>query len=145
MSNSGGVNRGLCEVNPESYLESIREVKNITLDHASSLTADKDDSDISIVNASLVSMTFWGFVPAIVSIIEREFQNFLSETPDLIHDEYYLPSVINTAIHAQMLRVKVLDTAEQWKGLTYAADLTDVRDFIHTLTEAGWYDDLDNG
>jgi len=90
-------------------------------------------------------MTFWGFVPAIFSIIEREFQNFLSETPDLIHDEYYLPSVINTAIHAQMLRVKVLDTAEQWKGLTYAADLTDVRDFIHTLTEAGWYDDLDNG
>lgn len=140
LSNSGGVNRGVCEVDSDGYLESIREVRNIFLDRSTLLYVDNSDEHVLIDKLSIVSMTFWGFVPAIFDILENEFQVFLNETPDLMQDEFYLPETVNNAIRSQRLHVKVVDTSAQWIGITFAADLPKVKEYFLGLTESGLYD-----
>ena len=144
LSTSGGVNRGICEVDSDGFLESIREVRNISFDQSMSLHADQSDEHLSIKNSSIVSMTFWGFMPSIFNIFENEFQVFLNETSDLGQDEFYIPDTVNLGIKSGLLQVRVFDTSEKWKGLTYAQDVTDVRGFILKLTDAGVYTSMGN-
>ena len=144
LSRSGGVNRGICKISFDGYLESIVETKNIFLDQLNSPHADQSDNHILIENDSTVSMTFWGFVPSIFDIFEHEFSVFLNNTADVEQDEFYIPYAVNLAIEADLLRVKVCGTSEIWKGLTYADDQSEVKAFIYKLIEAGEYSDMDN-
>ncbi len=142
MSSSGGVNRGICQVGLDGYLESIREVKNIQYDQSMKLNYDHCDDHITVENTSIVSMTFWGFVPSIFDLFENEFQEFLNTTADPLQDEFYIPYAVNLGIASGLLRAKVFDTSEQWRGLTYAKDLSEVRGFISHLTDTGVYADV---
>ncbi len=139
LSSSGGVNRGICSVDSDGYLEFIQEVTNITCDQSLAVHADKSDGDVPVCNDSIVSMTFWGFVPSVFNILENEFQAFVNNTRDLQLDEFYLPDAVNAAMQSGLLRVKVLDTSERWKGLTHTEDTAVVRRFVFELTEAGLY------
>jgi len=89
LSQSGGVNRGVCTVGTDGYLQSIQEVKNIAFD-GKTLSCDKDDNgDIEISLDSIVSMSCWGFHPAIFAVFESAFEQFLSSS-DLVNDEFYI-------------------------------------------------------
>lgn len=133
LSVSGGVNRGICTVDSHGYLQSIYEARNIVIDAELRLAADVTDSKTSIGMNSIVSMTFWGFTPAVFSIFEKEFQAFLSAAMDLNNDEFYIPEAVDKAMIAGLLKVKVFETAEHWKGITYADDLAGVREFFASL------------
>ena len=129
LSDSGSVNRGICSVCSDGYLTSISEVKDICKDN----TLPTDDS--------IVSMTFWGFQSSVFSLFDRAFRSFLEDTPDLISDEFYIPQVIDLAIKRGMVKPKLFPTTEMWKGVTYAADLDEVRGYLAELTDAGFYPD----
>lgn len=136
LSRSGGVNRGICSVDPDGYLVSIHEVKNITLDK---IMVPRDDQAENISNESIVSMTFWGFHPSLFKLLDNAFQLFLVGSTDLVNDEFYIPEAVDLAINSDVIKVKVFHTSEIWKGVTYAADVADVSDYLSALHDAGFY------
>jgi len=139
LSRSGGVNRGVCLVNDDGYLESVNEVRNIRIDESQTLRYDDADVAEPITMESLVSMTFWGFQPAIFSVFENRFRAFLKNASDLVKDEYTIPEVVDLAIRNGEATFKVLQSAEKWTGITYAADLEAVQSSFSQLTDAGVY------
>ena len=139
LSNTGGVNRGVCSVDVNGFLTSIHEVKNIHLDAHSSLRSDDIKENIKITPAATVSMTFWGFHPSIFNLLENEFESFLRKTNDVINDEFVITEPINQAVRSNRINAKIFPTSETWKGVTYADDTNEVRNFIAELTDAGFY------
>lgn len=139
LSLSGGVNRGVCSVGGDGLLESVSEVRNIQTDKSQILRYANSDVNEPIKMDSLVSMTFWGFQPAVFSVFEKEFKAFLKNTSDLVEDEYTLPEVVDLAIRNGEATFKVLQSTEKWKGITYAADLEAVQLYFQELTDAGIY------
>lgn len=133
LSGTGGVNRGICTVSSDGYLESIKEVVNISAGPSGAIRNGDADSSAVISADSIVSMTFWGFVPSIFGILEKEFQTFLKNTPDLIQDEFYLSDTVNAAIKSELLQVKVIDSFEKWMGITYSQDVAVVRNSLLKL------------
>jgi len=122
LSNTGGVNRGICAVDANSFLTSIHEVKNIYLGDNSSLRSDDTGDKIKITLDSIVSMTFWGFHPSIFNVLESAFESFLRETSDLINDEFVITEPVNQAVKSKWVNAKLIPTSETWKGVTYADD-----------------------
>lgn len=141
LSESGGVNRGICHVSADGLLASIHEVRNISLDSASELHYDQNDEYSAIKADSLVSMTFWGFLPSIFNLLHTEFLHFLAATQCLEQDEFYLPEAINKGIVSGQLQVHVFETNEKWKGLTFKQDLPGVVTYVAELTDKGKYSD----
>ena len=139
LSITGGVNRGVCSVGSDGYLTSIDEVKNIYVDDNMSLATDPTESSVVINGDSIVSMTFWGFHPSIFVLYETAFRSFLENTKDLINDEFYIPLVIDLAIRHDVVKPKLFPTTEKWKGVTYADDLDEVKNYLAELTVAGLY------
>ena len=123
----------------DGYLTSIDEVKNIYVDDNMSLATDPTESSVVINGDSIVSMTLWGFHPSIFVLYETAFRSFLENTKDLINDEFYIPLVIDLAIRHDVVKPKLFPTTEKWKGVTYADDLDEVKNFLAELTVAGLY------
>lgn len=130
LSRSGGVNRGVCTVGDDNYLESVYEVMNIKQDRHSSITADATEHPIALTPCSIVSMTFWGFQPELFSIFESAFQKFIKSSIDLVNDEFTIPEVVDMAIRTGTAQTKVLQTSAKWMGITYSQDLAEARDFF---------------
>jgi len=141
LSLSGSVNRGICRVDSDGYLVSIAEIKGITQD-TSGLYSANDVKHDSLADESIVSMTFWGFQPSIFEVLNTGFKSFLSESRDLVESEFYIPDAIDRAVKTGALKVRVFPTSEKWKGLTYAADIDEVRSFIASLAVQGDYAEL---
>jgi len=139
LSRSGGVNRGVCSVGEDGYLESVREVRNIAIDESQTLQHDDSDVDEPVTLDSLVSMTFWGFQPAVFSVFENGFEAFLNNANDLVDNEYTIPEVVDLAIRNGEATFKILHSAEKWQGITYATDLAAVQLRFQQLTDAGIY------
>ncbi|MEM7256880.1 MAG: NTP transferase domain-containing protein [Pseudomonadota bacterium] len=137
LSRAGGVNRGICAINASGYLESVQEAKHITL-HEDGLTL-VDENQTVLAGDSTVSMTFWGFHPAVFELFHNGFRQFLSHTQNILTDEFYIPTVVDSGIRGSQLYAKVLPTAEQWKGITFAEDVKEVRQFLALQTAKGFY------
>lgn len=139
LSESGSVARGVCETNAEGYLTSIVERTAIErIDGKISFT-DEDGKLVTIADNTPVSMNMWGFTPDYFQYSEDIFVDFLKENMDNLKSEYYIPVAVNKLINDGVARVKVLDTASKWFGVTYAADRQGVVDKIQALVDAGEY------
>lgn len=129
ISESGGVNRGVCAVTKDGYLASIREYTNISV-KSGVVHADNLSQDAALSLDAQVSMTFWGFYPEFFATLKSAFDSFLRLTQNPELDEFYLPSAVEFAIRSDQLRVKVFPSSACWRGITYAEDVSDVREFL---------------
>ncbi len=136
MSDSGGVNRGICSVSEEGYLLAIQELKDIRSENAGYVHAGLGDSHDVLQKDTIVSMNFWGFNPAIFPFFKHAFNQFLGNKNCCASAEFYIPEVVNAAIQSDLAKVTVFPTTEKWKGLTYAEDLPEVRGYLLALTKA---------
>ena len=139
LSETGGVNRGFCTLSSEGYLQSIREVHDIKSDGDGRIYVDSESTTSPVPCDTVVSMNFWGFHPAVFPVFKQAFDNFLQNCNAGSGAELYIPAVVDHAINVGKLSVKVFPTTEKWKGVTYAADLAGVKDYINLLTAAGVY------
>lgn len=137
LSVAGGVNRGICEVDANGYLESVKEAKHIIPAKDSATLID--DTQTTISGESIVSMNFWGFNSTVFGIFENSFKQFLNQAENMLVDEFFIPDVVDTAVKRGLLRVKVIRTEEKWMGITYPADLSAVRGFLKEKSAAGFY------
>jgi len=126
LSEHGGVNRGICQVDDNNHLQQVNEFLEITYQdkYLSGLNSIKERE--AIPTDSFASMTIWGFDDALFDYLERGFEAFLSKYDSAVQKEYYLPDQIQKAIDTENKKVTVLRANESWLGMTYRSELIDI-------------------
>lgn len=117
LSENGMVNRGICKIE-NNFLTNIEEKRGLTKDN------------IELENLA-VSMNFWGFHPSIFTYIDSLFETFLANhNPS---EEFYLTDVVEHVIKNNIERFKVIQSKEQWYGITYKEDKTHIHNALYKL------------
>ena len=139
LSDNGGVTRGICSVGKNKLLNDIVETHNI-VKTGDLITADKDGERLVIEQESIVSMNMWGFTPEFFEILEKEFTYFLDKLDSNdIKSEYLLPTIIGDQLKKKNVEVKVLQSSDEWFGVTYKEDKKSVTEAINQLVLEGVY------
>jgi hypothetical protein len=139
LSESGSVARGVCETNSDGFLTSVVERTAIERIDGKIQFTDENGKVVVLSEHTPVSMNMWGFTPDYFAYSEACFREFLRAHAGNPKSEYFIPLVVNDLVTKNIARVKVLDTASKWFGVTYAADRQGVVDKIRALVEAGEY------
>lgn len=140
LSESGSVSRGVCETDSQRYLTSVTERAEIRRQEGRGIIfRDENDEYHTLDENTPVSMNMWGFTPDYFDFSENLFSDFLRDKGGELKSEFYIPTVVNEAIHSSKATVKVLDTDAKWFGVTYAEDRPDVVAKIAALVEVGEY------
>lgn len=156
LSEHGTVTRGVCNVDASGYLTSIDETKNIGW-------VDKGAGEIGVLGGAggneisarvgagrriamgtPVSMNFWGFKPSIIARMEKGFSEFLSGKlkDDPMNAEYPLPVCVEELLESGQAKVKVLDVADKWYGVTYKEDKAFVSEAFERMKSEGKYPEV---
>ena len=133
LSDNGGVTRGICRTDEEGYLteETRQIVKTPQGAEANGKALD--------LNAH-VSMNMWGLTPEFLPLLEQGFQEFFRGLAGKeLEAEYLLPVYIDQLLKAGRVSVKVLETEDQWFGVTYKEDKPFVQAELRKLHESGVY------
>ena len=141
LSEHGSVARGVCQVGPGGYLESVRERRHIIQTPEGPQFKDESGDFHPLSPDCLVSMNMWGFTPSFFGELETRFRAFLERdaATESLSSEFLLPDVVNDLVERGKARVKVLPTSEKWFGVTYQADRPMVRAAIDSLVAGGHY------
>lgn len=139
LSESGGVSRGICSVNKDNFLTSAEEHHKIEAKNNIIEGINSNDSLVQIDKDSLVSMNMWGFTPDFFKESEKSFVNFLADKGDKLDSEFYIPFVVNEMLKDNKATVKVLQSDDEWFGVTYKEDRDMVVAKIKKLVEQGKY------
>lgn len=137
LSEHGVVSRGICQES-DGYLESVEEWTKIGGTPLVGLTSDGTEG--SLQGTEIVSMNVWGFPPAVIKLLEKEFIRFLEkkETEGLT-SEFYLPAAVDAGIHNGEAKVLVYPASCSWMGVTYQEDKDRVIESIAALVQKGKY------
>jgi hypothetical protein len=139
LSPDGPVSRGVCSVDGSGFLVSIREVLKVERDGQNARGLDDAGGWQPIPGETPTSLNFWGFTPAVLPALERDFRGFLERNAASASAEYFLLSAVQSLIDARAARVRVLGGGGPWAGLTYAGDRPRLVALLRSLTERGDY------
>lgn len=139
LSENGGVTRGICKVNRDGYLIDIVETHNIQKNGDGALVVtEQEKREIDVREA--VSMNMWGMYPEFFKILDSGFRQFLETTEAAdIEREYLLPMIIGDLLKEKKVYVKVLQSKDQWFGVTYKEDRNAVIEAVRKLIAEGAY------
>jgi hypothetical protein len=140
VTDHGSVTRGLCTVE-NGLLTAISECSNIEK-FDGGIRYPKPEGDwITVAPETIVSMNLWGFSPSFLPILRDRFPAFLNRTiqENPLKGEYLLPITVQELLKERKTTVKVLSSADQWYGVTYAADRPLVAAAISRFTQEGKY------
>ena len=139
LSESGSVARGVCETNEEGYLTAVVERVAVERIDGDIQFIDEFGKKVVLDDNAPVSMNMWGFTPEYFDYSENYFKQFLQDNRDNFKSEYFIPLMVNELVTKNIARVKVLNTASKWFGITYANDRQGVVEKIQALVDAGQY------
>lgn len=141
LSDNGSVTRGICHIE-DGALTGVTETHDIYKTESGAETRSEEGQAEELDVNSLVSMNMWGLTPKFMDVLENGFVEFLNEIkPGDIKKEYLLPELVDRLIHSGKARVDVLETKDEWFGVTYQEDKETVMAAFRALTEAGVYPD----
>lgn len=123
LSRAGPVNRGVCRIDDEGWLQSIEEV---------TATHGGPDPD------AIVSMNLWGFTPALFDHLREGLLAFFKRGVDE-RAEYLLPTLVRELLARGACRVRVLEPHSWWFGITHQADRPEVAAALQALVAEGRY------
>ena len=139
LSDNGTVTRGICQVGDDGYLVKVDETRNIRKTPQGAV-AEQSDGTVRVLDVeSHVSMNMWGLTPEFLDVLKEGFPRFLEEHGQELKTEYLLPEIIDQKLREGKARVKVLETLDQWYGITYLEDRDAVAKAITELVEEGKY------
>ncbi len=141
LSPDGPVSRGVCTVDGQGLLLSIREVLKVERDGENGRELDGSGAGPSIPGQTPVSLNFWGFTPAVVPALEAGFRRFLAENAGSSKAEYFLLSAVQSLVEAGGARVRVLGGGGPWGGLTHPGDRPRLVALLDSLHARGEYPD----
>lgn len=139
LSDNGSVTRGICKVNENGMLTDIVETYNIVKTE-SGAAIRTEEGDIAVDADSPVSMNMWGLQPEFFDALEKGFADFLNNSAaEYQKTEFLLPMIIGGLLNEGKAEVTVLQSKEQWFGVTYKEDKPYVVAAIQGLIEKGIY------
>ena len=141
LTENGSVSRGVC-VGRDGYLADITERTTIEArPGGAAYTEDGGATWTFIPEGTPVSMNLWAFRGGVLKAFPRMFEDFLrNDVPqNPLKAEFYLPNVPKALIASGEGRVRLLDTAERWYGMTYREDAEKVRKAIADMKARGLY------
>ena len=140
LSQHGPVSRGVCRTDAEGFLLDIAERTGIQLDPDGHLRyMDGRGNRCPLSGDEVVSMNLFGFTESLFALLKERFTAFLEDAKGDEEAEFFLPSIVNAAVAEGRARVRVLPTAEEWKGMTYREDLPSVEEHIRQAIDKGNY------
>ncbi len=140
LSESGSVARGVCEVDVNNFLTGVVERTAIQRNAEGKIAFTDENGKEQILGENTpVSMNMWGFTPDYFVHSDEYFAAFLRANEGNLKAEYFIPLVVNQLVQEKKATCEVLDTPDQWFGVTYAADRPDVVAKINALVAAGEY------
>lgn len=136
----GHVSRGICTAE-DGFLRGVTERTYITLaeDGHAQYSLDRGVTNVPIPQGSIVSMNTWAFTPRMFRELEAGFPAVIDGMEDPLKGEYYLPSAVDSLIHAGRATVKILETHERWYGVTWQEDKPFVMQAIADMVARGDY------
>lgn len=140
LSESGSVARGVCEVDDRKLLTGVVERTAIERNASGKIAFTDEHGQEQILDEHTpVSMNMWGFTPDYFAHSDAMFCDFLRANEGNLKAEFYIPLVVNQLVKDGTSTCEVLDTPDQWFGVTYAADRDGVVAKIKALVAAGEY------
>ena len=139
LSEFGSVSRGICIVSDQNKLESVNELTCIQKIENEIVNENEFQKRQVLSGDEVVSMNMWGFTPQLFSQLEKLFSEFLSDNIDNFSSEFYIPFAVDNLIQSNIATVEVLETTEQWFGVTYKDDKSYVQSAVFNLIESGEY------
>ena len=144
VTDNGSVARGICTTNADGYLTEVVERTRIEkYEDGIHFTTDDGATWTDVPAETNVSMNMWGFTPVFLDEIATGFPEFLSvDVPkNPAKAEFFLPRTVSELLNADKATVKVLESADKWYGVTYAADKPMVVAALKAMAEEGKYPD----
>jgi NDP-sugar pyrophosphorylase family protein len=138
LSDFGSVSRGVCELDDENMLLSIRERTKINRNDGS-ICFEEDGAIHPLPPDANVSMNFWCFHPSVFGIAARLFSEFLETSSFDIKSEFFIPILADAFIQKEKGRIKVIPTSARWFGVTYKEDAPSVKKSLHELIKQKAY------
>ncbi len=139
ITDFGTVSRGVCVLDSEDNLIEVNERTNIQRkDNAIGYYSENEKWNPLIGN-EIVSMNFWGFTPDLFKYLEEGFSDFLTDNIQKPKSEYYIPTIVTELIAKGLADFKVLESKDQWFGVTYQEDKPVVIESVKTLVKSGLY------
>lgn len=139
LSEHGHVSRGVCETSTDHILKSIIERTQIQRIDGKILFKDANDRWNPLTGNEIISMNFWGFPPAIFQHLKRKFKTFIEANYKNPKAEFYIPLAIDELIKEGEARVRILNTNDQWFGITYKEDKETTIQKLNNLIGQGIY------
>ena len=138
LSESGGVSRGICEIDETGAL--LRLTEGLELRRAGDRVVGRDVAGrpVNVALQAPVCTNLWGFQPTILPPLRDLFAAFLAAGPGLDR-EFYLSEAMNDLIAAGRTRCTVLPTRERWLGVTFPGDHAGVAQSLRSLVDSGVY------
>ena len=138
LAESGGVTRGICDVDEEGYLQSVTDRLGVERVGGIPMYPNALHKWEALDENSLVSMNMWGFMPDILDEMQTAFDAFLDEWGMDMKAHYSIPAFMNTKI-AEGAKVKVVETPARWMGLVSHDDKIQVLLRINEMMRKGVY------
>lgn len=139
LSEHGSVSRGICSRNQLGQLISAEELTCISPDGKGAVNRNPDGSIRQLSGDEIVSLNMWGFTPVLFKHLSNLFCEFLEQKGQELKSEFYIPFAVNSMINSGDAAVRILETPDNWFGVTYREDKPAVAAAIQSLVDSGEY------
>jgi NDP-sugar pyrophosphorylase family protein len=138
LSDHGTVSRGVCQVDADNNLVSIKERTKIYREGDKIVYEDEAGKHEVPFNSS-VSMNFWCFHQSLFEPTEKLFHQFVKDNSHNLKSEFFIPIIAEDFMGHHGGSVKVIPCSSQWFGVTYKEDAPVVKASIDKLVADGEY------
>lgn len=138
LAESGGVTRGICEVDEDGCLISVTDRVGVERISGNPMYPNELHKWEPLDENSLVSMNMWGFMPDIFTEMQQAFDKFINEYGMDMKAHYSIPAFMNERI-AEGAKVKMVETPARWMGLVSHDDKIQVVLRINDMIRKGIY------
>jgi dTDP-glucose pyrophosphorylase len=139
LSENGTVKRGICETR-EGYLINIEETFEVRRDSDGIIRGKKQTGEeVVLEEDSYVAMSAYCIHNSLFRYLEKRFFEFLKEIREDLRKEFLLPEILSDMVDAGLIRIRILESKEEWFGVTYPEDAEVVRRKLKKLVEQGKY------
>ncbi|MGA1976503.1 MAG: NTP transferase domain-containing protein [Bacteroidales bacterium] len=139
LSDHGHVNRGVCRVSSDNFLQGIVETRQISKTSKGASAPGTDGKEIRFTGEEVVSMNLWGFKPSCYDFLGREFRNFIDRSGMDLKSELDIPTSVDKFVKNGDIKIKILMSNEKWFGVTYREDKPFVVESISNMIRKGIY------
>lgn len=139
LTEFGSVKRGVC-FEENNVLTSIVESKVERINNVITCEPLDGRESFEVEEEHPVSMLMYGMQTGIFDYLKEDIKNFFDNNKGNLETcEYLLPDVLSDYSKKNHVDVKVIPTSAIWKGVTYASDLDELKEYIRELIDKGAY------